>query len=88
MGKDLRKTIKARMDAQRYEVKVEAADMGFWGKYRLTICRGALCWGPEDTHCWYGRNAEKLQRKGDRLAKRLNRNLDKKHARQSALDAT
>lgn len=40
--------------------------------YCLTVCRGVYY-----TYCWYGRNPDRLQRKGERIANRLNRWLQR-----------
>lgn len=71
---------------KRYVVKVESVS-GFWlfSKYRMTIHREGtyLVLGRK----WYANNPERLRRKGQRIAARLNRGLDEHEARQIALDA-
>ncbi len=75
---------------KRYVVEVESiADFGRFAKYRLTInLEGtSICYGPEGRHCWYVNNAQRAQRKGTRIAARLNRALEQHEARAEALQS-
>lgn len=71
----------AEYEARRYEVKVTATDYGYWSRYELRVVRGMLSRGS-----WYGPNAERLARKGKKIADRLNRRLDERDALQRELD--
>lgn len=78
----------ARWDADRYEVRVEAHD-GRWLRYRMQLnIHSSVMYGPGRGGHWYGHSADRLARKGARIAKRLNRALDVRQARDRVLAIT
>lgn len=66
---------------QRYTMKIEATGDRILA-YRMTLRLGNtfLVYGPQGGG-WYGISARRLQRKGERIARRLNRKLDRRDQR-------
>ncbi len=69
-----------------YSVEVRAHNGIFW-KYSMHLVKGWIRYGPDGGGDWYGRNPDRLARKGLRVARRLNRRMDVTRARQEALEA-
>jgi hypothetical protein len=63
-------------EQMRYQVRITATASRFFGKYRMTVTRGF------SGRVYYGSNIERLARKGDRIADRLNRSIN---TRQTAI---
>lgn len=78
----------ALWDADRYSVRVEATS-GRWIRFRMQLLiHSSVCYGPDRGGYWYGHSADRLARKGARIARRLNRAIDTRQARDRVLALT